>query len=64
MDGDDKPVKDRSGIYSRSPAAEESPTKREEFRKSKVLTKNFKRDNVNIIFNTNNYNLNLVDPYN
>ena len=64
MDDDDKIGKDKSGIYSRSPKAEDSPSKRQEFRKSKILTKNYKRDNVNIIFNTNNYNLNLVDPYN
>lgn len=64
MDEDDKHLKDKSGVYSKSPIAEESPTKREEFRKSKILTKNYKRDNVNIVFNTNNYNLNLVDPYN
>lgn len=42
----------------------QSPSKKEDLRKSKLNTKHTKRDNFNIVFNNNTYNLNIIDPYN
>ena len=45
----------------------EEPRRREEsespVRKSKIFSKNYRKDGYNIVFNNNTYNLNIVDPY-
>lgn len=57
--------REKSGVYIREvrEAKEESP-KKEEVRRSKMLGKSQRKDNFNIIFNNNTYNLNLLDAHN
>jgi len=40
----------------------DSPAKKEDLVRSKIINRNTRKDNFNIIFNSNTYNLNLVEP--